>query len=1185
MKRKIEQLLNGKFEYSTPPLTILPEEVTVKVEPGETAHGTLWIESPDGKKVRGFLYSSNPRMLCEPTEFQGMKNEIRYQVDGNGFPDQEEEHGAFTICSDRGEYTVPYTLVCQKVQQTEETLPFEHPQDLTGLAEKDYSGAYRMFISKAYRALLQAQAPELLALYDALAVPDFSYQTMEEFLTGAGYKKPVRISVDQQELLLDQMKETIGEKLQITRSQWGFQKITVASDAVFLRPERHTITTDSFAGSTCELNLIVDYDQMHAGKNYGRITLSTPYQRLCVEVTARKDTSSAWGRQQHTCRMMQKKLEQLYVRFRLKKLSLSDWVERSTQAISTYKSAGGDDPFADLFLIQLYFADGKRQKAIHLLEQVSEHRERLRTPEQYGFYQYLTTFFYQENSYVDQIEEEIRGLFYKDQTNWKLQWILLYLQESLLNDDNAKYEAVADQFRYGCRSRILYLEAYQILCGNPFMMRHIGSFELQLLRFGIRNQVMTQELLQQTANLVAHYGKYSPLLLEVLEEGYQQTPEVEVLQGICQLLLRGERRDPDAFAWYEKGVQAGLRITGLYEAYMESMEHPSLAAMPQIIRMYFAYDTTLDYRKRAAIYREIVEHKEEDPQTWRTYRAAMEKFTTDQLEMGRLTEDLAVLYRTFLRRNMLTRQMGEQLIRLLFSYEVTCLSPEISSVTVHSPHFIEERSAVFSDGKARIILYDPDSVLVLENRAGERFAAEGLLEQKKLFDSDPMLEWCMQLVPDAVGIVLFACCSCMEHQLVNRNSMPYLTKGCELEVFTEEFRMKLRAAVLHYYSEHTGDESLPDFLERITYLDYVKADKPALITLLAEEGMCRDAFSLLDMYGAEGIPLLQMVRICSRMILDLEFAENPMLLSLTAYCFEKEKYNDKLLRYLLLYYEGPIEVMMQIWEAARGFELDTLLIEEKLLMMILFTGSHTEGSEPVFEAYAKKMGRQKLCRAYLNQKAYEYVVRGIPTSDVVFRYMERDYDYVSGKHLMEEQEEVCRLALLQYYSTLPELTMVRRHYTAQLLQEFNRKGMRFAFWNKFDRELLAPYQMEGRVFVEYVGNPESTVTILYRPKGSDGEYQKETMKNCFEGIFVKEFTLFYGDELECCIEEELGTERKRTDERVLSHRQEEATGAAWYDQVNRIAKALKEQKPETVDAELDSYLLLSYLAKELFPLI
>lgn len=92
-------------------------------------------------------------------------------------------------------------------------------------------------------------------------------------------------------------------------------------------------------------------------------------------------------------------------------------------------------------------------------------------------------------------------------------------------------------------------------------------------------------------------------------------------------------------------------------------------------------------------------------------------------------------------------------------------------------------------------------------------------------------------------------------------------------------------------------------------------------------------------------------------------------------------------------------------------------------------------------------------------------------ADVVFRYLERDYAYVMEQKSVEEQEEVCRLALLQYYSTQVELTGQRREYASQLLEEFNRKGMRFAFWNKFDRELLAPYQMEGRVFAEYVGNP------------------------------------------------------------------------------------------------------------------
>jgi hypothetical protein len=74
-------------------------------------------------------------------------------------------------------------------------------------------------------------------------------------------------------------------------------------------------------------------------------------------------------------------------------------------------------------------------------------------------------------------------MFLRDKTNWKLQWILLYLQESYLNDENVRYEAVAEQFRFGCRSRIMYLEAYQILKQNP------NTLELLFTEYYVLNPV------------------------------------------------------------------------------------------------------------------------------------------------------------------------------------------------------------------------------------------------------------------------------------------------------------------------------------------------------------------------------------------------------------------------------------------------------------------------------------------------------------------------------------------------------------------------------------------------------------------------------------------------------------------------------------------------------------------------
>ena len=1184
LKRRIEQLLNGIFEYERPELLIAPQTIEVSAKPGEAVRGSFRLESADGRKIKGFLYTSSPRMICEPVEFQGLSCVIHYQADCSGFEAGAGEAGAVTVCSDLGEYEIPYRICVTEQESGEEQLQLANLAAFTELAKRDYGHAYRLFGTPAFRRFLQEKERAQLALYDALTAGACSMRAMEEFLVASGQKRPVELTAQETSFAWKDLLVPVQETLQITKNTWGLCEITVSSDARFLRPERTLLTADSFAGSRCSLNFVVDTNLMHAGANYARLTLQCGGQSVTAEVRAQKAGDTA-ARGHHICKIMQKELEALYVSFRLKRIDLGTWVERSVSVINSYRRAGGSDPFADLFLIQLYFADGKKQKAYKLLEALEAQKHRLNTPERFGFYLYISTFFYHEASYVDRVEEEITRMFFRDKTNWKLQWILLYLKESLLGDDNAKYEAIAEQFRYGCRSRIMYLEAYQILKKNPFLMHRLGAFELQLLRFAAREEILTAEVIRQTSGLAVHHGQFDQRLYEVLTAGYQLYPSSDLIRSICILLMKGDKKDSCYFPWYAKGVENGLRITGLYEYYMETMDSLDMQTMPQVIRMYFAYDHTLDYRRRAAIYRNIVEHRDADAQTYHNYRAAMERFAMDQLEAGRISDDLAVLYRKFLRRNLLTKQMAEKLIRVLFSWEVACTDPSARRLVLHSERLVQEQSELFADGRACIAVYDPDSVLLVEDAQGNRRSAEQLCSRRRLFEQEEMLEWCVQKAPEHPGLLLYVCTQPFQTKLSPEQTLACVGAACECREFSEEFRTSLRQSMLQYYVNHMRDNSLPEFLERIPYLEYAKADKTALITLLAEEGRCADAFALLDAYGSEGIPLLQLVRICSRMVLELEFEENTMLLALCHFCFDSGKYDDKLLRYLLLYYEGSVREMTLLWRAAEQFDLDTMLLEEKIMMMILFTRSGTQGSEPVFESYVSKMGRKRICKAYVNLRAYEYFVKGLPVADCVFAYIEREYGYLEPKGRLQEQEEVCRLALLQYYARKLELAAEQRARTAGMLEEFGARGLRFAFWQRFDAELLAPYQMEGRVFAEYVCSPQSSVTISWRIRGRGGEYTKEAAANYFEGIFVREFTLFAGEELECFLEEEQGGETKRSDQMILRAPKALTEGNTRYEFLNRISEAQQKGDEEALRKELQSYLTLDHLTQEVFTLV
>ncbi|MCD7812533.1 MAG: DUF5717 family protein [Lachnospiraceae bacterium] len=1271
MKRRIEQLLNGIFEYEEGRIVIRPEELELAGAPGAVLRGKFFIEGAAEQRVHGFLYPSDVRMICEPTEFHGISNEIHYQFDCSGLkPESGSGSGKIVLCCDCGEYEIPYKVRIEESGQSSQELPFADLEGFVALAQTSYQKAYRCFISPGFRAFLDAW-PGLAALYEGLCQPEVSYRSMEEFLVGANQKEAVEISVEDRERDYGELKEPVQEIIQLRKNTWGFQTIAVESDALFVRPERTLFSTDEFAGHTFGLNLVLDTNLMHAGNNYAWLTLTAGTQKIRIAVAAKKKPKWAKDRQAHIRKIMRKNLEGLYISFRLQKMDLPTWTERSISVINSYKRAGGDDPFADLFLIQMYFADGRRHKAEKLLGQVEAQKEKLNTPERYCYYLYISTFFYREASYVDRVEEEVGRQFYRDPTSWQLLWMLLYLQEKYLNDPDARYEAVAEQFRRGCRSRILYVEAWQILRENPFLMRHLDEFELHLLRFADQEKVMTAEVLRQMANLTMHRTNYDRRLFEVLANGWRLYPSDDLVKAICQLLIRGGKMERRYFAWYSLGVESGLRMNGLYEAYLRTMDLPSFsdsegavqgeasspedglkgelrqedaescestdslhyeadeitaeeparsdadpyadgtladgyaeasdgedfradvrfADLPQIIRMYFTYDTSLDYRRRAALYRSIAENRDSDPQTWVNHRAAMERFVMEQLESTHVTDDLAALYQKFLRESMLTDSLARKLIRILFTYEVTCDLPGIRQIVVRSARIPRERSVNLRNGRGNIRIYDPDSAVFAVDEKGQRTEAGRICRIRHVFEDEKLLAWCAKKLPDDPGLVVFLCVESQKASLMNDRLLPYFRMGGELTVFSPGFRDELRRQVLSYYMEHLRDDTLTEFLDQVSCEEYACVDKAAMITLLAEEGRCTEAFALLNAYGAEDIPLIQLVRICSRMVLEMEFEENGMLLSLCHRCFVKGKYDDKLLRYLLLYYEGSVGDMRQIWDAANNFGLDTMLIEEKILTMMLFTRQGTQGSEPVFEAYVRKLGRKKLCKAYVNLKAYEYFVKGLPVAAPVFAYIEKEYRSLGGTDQITEQEEVCRLALLQYYAREVSLTKPQRVYAAEMLEEFNTKGMRFAFYRRFDKELQKPLQLQGHVFAEYVGNPKSAVQIEYRYKEQES-VRTESVPNCFEGIFVREFTLFDGEELECRFVEEPpseaapGVEKEKiyTDKWTLKADPSEAdTGR--YGALNRLCMAARTGSDTQYAEALDSWLTLEYLAEEVFSLV
>jgi hypothetical protein len=93
----------------------------------------------------------------------------------------------------------------------------------------------------------------------------------------------------------------------------------------------------------------------------------------------------------------------------------------------------------------------------------------------------------------------------------------------------------------------------------------------------------------------------------------------------------------------------------------------------------------------------------------------------------------------------------------------------------------------------------------------------------------------------------------------------------------------------------------------------------------------------------------------------------------------------------------------------------------------------------------------------------------------------------------------------------------------------------------------------------------------------------ERVKNYFQGIFVREFTLFAGEELECHLEEEQNGRVIHMDDRVVKAPLDE-NGQGRYELLNQIAEAGSQGKEDRLQEELENYLMLEHLTETLFTL-
>lgn len=1179
MRKRIEQLLGETYEYDVPSLLISEDKIIMKKSLKDDFRGEVTLAASDGSKIRGSLYTNCHRLILGQDIFYGEKIRIPYAFDVRGLSKGQRLEGELTVSANLGEYKIPFLLEIVKEADEESLGKLLNLDEFAQWARQSYKEAYHFFAGGHLKGLLKGSDKQYEGLYEALSGEYASEENMEEFLVTAKKKKQVSFQLEEEQKTFYGLGLSTKNTIRIHKENYGYFRGDVSVEGDFICLEKKQIHPEDFIGSVCGLDYIINKDALSSGKKYGRITISFPNQTLTYVIVA-----SLEEKPRVNMELVEKQKRMNLVRgfldYLLHPESLSDWSDKTLKQLDGMKERG---LFFDMLLLYeayIYHLRGEREVCAEIIKQFSK---RVFTDQEWelaAFYLYLgyisDTLLAEKGS----IPARLGDMAQRQPRNFPILWMYIKSSENLSYSPAKKLFLLEKQFEQGVRSPFLYYEAYQVIREEVTKLNKLSPFFKQVLLFAVKYEQMTLKVALRVADLANYSKDFDKVTYRILAESYRDFPADEVLEAICKLLMRGDPLRQEYSKWYARAIDRELKINKLYECYMETVRENYQKQLPIRIRHYFSYGNMLSDKKKAYLYANIIANRKLDEETYEQYKEQMRRFALKKLAEGRLNQNYALLYQNFIQK-IVDRSMGEEISKILFAYRLYCEDSRIKSVVVRHGQFVKEQEFECVDGIAYILLYSRDATILFLDEEKNRYYHGIAYNLQKLFDGSRILLQCKRLGVKAPGFLLSVCEDGDYPGCVTKESLSCFRKVLDSHAFKEDYKASVKERLLNYYAKNSKEESLGDYLKQIEADGYKGIDKILLLEVLITSGRYAQALSICLSYGYDGAAIDKLLRLCSRMITKIDFALDKDLLCMASFVYEKGKYDEVMLTYLVRHFKGSVNEMCKIWESANKFAIEEFAMAKRILLRCMFTRQHPAMEDEIFKSYLYQGGNEAIIMAYLSFASYSYFLEAYRLPPFFGEYIERVY--ARGA----EMNRITCLALLKYYGQCDRegLLEIQKVYARQILEKMQGEGLRLSLYQKLPEELLEGLRLEDKTFVEQRAFPRDKVILHYSLKREGREeegFMSEPLKNTYLGLFSKEFVLLQGEELVFYFTIEHEGKLIRTRERRLKAKEIRGEGSGKFHRLNSILDSYEKGNQKQLDLCLYQYFRYEAVSKKCF---
>ena len=1181
VRARIGQIAAGRFNGTKPILAFSEETIDLSVIEGRSEAGSFVIESTNQIKICGIVYSTNPRMECLNPHFEGEKVRIRYQFNSKGLTEGDTCEGKFVIVCNQIEYSLSFCARITRLYAEASTGAVKSLDDFTRLAASNWDEAYHLFYNRNFLNTIPYDNVYERLTYEGFACARPSGQNMEEFLIGVNKKQPVSISVDKSEEIFMASKEPQSGCFTITKDNWGYTEIRLRTDCEFIKLSKPVLTLDDFIGKTYLYEYIIDASAMHAGRNFGRIYIDGVYQSFTIDITAgvRDDDGSisdiAVTKDIKECMVG---IMELYTSFRLKRIVTGVWANETISILNHLHALVPDEHMYELMKAQAFIINRQRQEAKWILDDFKHSNPDKKAPI-WGYYLYLMTLLEREPSYVDNMTHEVELIFYENPDSVLLFWVLLFLRDQYFDDSAGKLKDIKYWVLRGCSSPYLYIEAYYLISQDPYLIKELSVFELRILSWAVKEKALTKELAGAIFEAVDLAGGFDNRVYELLTAAYEICPEAEYVGIICSYLIKGHKNDTCFHKWFELGIENKLRLTGLYESYLLTMDDRQISPVPKIIQMYFSFDNKLPYRKLAVLYNNIIAAKETEPEVYHKYRKAMGRFAMDQAQLRHIDDNLAVLYEDMLELGFINEELSAAFSDIIYTHKLIVFDKRIVRAIIYQNEMKEPQIVPVTDQCAYFELFSNDYVILFEDSRGYRYVKSISYSLQRLMDAEKYLDRCISLSPDRPQYIVSHFKHVRDYSDFTKDDLKLFKPVFYSESFSDSYKAVMGYRILKYCQLHDYEDYVRPFLQSINFDTLQKDARKYLIDMLVSNRLYEKAYDMAMEYGIDMLAAASKVVLCEN-ALKVQHVDDDFMVQLAISAFKTGKYSDLVLKYLCENYTGPTDELINLWHAADKFSISSMKLDERILEQGIYTQIEPEKISDIFMEYYKRAGNEKLILAYISLVAHGYLHSGGCKADFIFDIIEKRF--IGNRTL----NDACQLALLKHFAEKTDITQAELEIEDTLLKYYIYNNMYFDFFARLDYRLLEKYFLYDKAFLQYESTPGTHVVLHYSRDEDGEEFNSEDMVEMYDGIYVKTFVIFFGELIRYYITEEHDNSIEvKESNRLTCNNIPGDNDHSRYNLINEMIISDTLSDETTLKSNIDEYKRLDAATKQLFKLI